>query len=158
MKKKSQYWICKKPWDGSRWAYTNNAIILEDASQKEAIFRMYRRYVKQWNDIELNVNCSLADHTHEVCDAKVVGGGSKKFILHASNNDQDQWILELMFARGFSQFYPGLSTGRNTMRTVSDIRSIHLHWSQAGDKAFENWLITERQTNIANGEWEEYRI
>jgi hypothetical protein len=157
MRKKAPYWIGKKPWDGTRWAYTERATLLDDASQKEAIFRMYRRYVKQWNDIELNTERSLAEHTHEICGAKVVGGGGKKFILHAHRDNQDHWILEVMFARGFSESYPGWSTGRNTMRTLSDMRSIHLHWSHAGDKAFESWLVTEKLMNGTNGEWDEYR-
>jgi hypothetical protein len=156
MKKKSPYWIGKKPWDGFRWTYTDTAKILEDVAQKEAIFRMYRRYVKQWNDIELDRNRSLSEHTHEVCGAKVISS-SRKFTLHAHYDNQEHWILEVMFARGFSEFYPGLSAGRNTMRSVSDIRSIYLHWNQAGDSKFENWLITEKNINSINGEWTEYK-
>ena len=156
MTRKSAYWIGKRPWDGKRWAYTNAATVLDDASQKEAIFRMYRRYVKQWNDIELDEDRSLSEHTHEVCGAKVVGG-NRRFILHVQNNNQDTWILEVHFARGFSEFYPGLSTGRNTMRSPADIRSIHLHWSQAGNEVFREWLKIEKETNEAKGEWTEYK-
>ncbi|MBT8421068.1 MAG: hypothetical protein KJO08_09430 [Gammaproteobacteria bacterium] len=154
---KTAYWIGKKPWDGKRWAYTTSGIVLDDPFQKEEIFRMYRRYVRQWNEIELNMDRSLSEHTHEVCGAKVVGGNAQKFILHMQNSDRDTWILEVNFARGFSEFYPGLSCARNTMRSPDDIRSIHLHWSQAGNEAFKEWLKVEKEINETKGEWTEYK-
>lgn len=156
MKKSEPYWINKKPTGGRKWVYTTSATAIEDATQKEEILRMYRRYVKQWNDIELDHSRSLSEHTHEVCGAKVVGA-NKKFILHAYEGDQNHWILEILFARGFSQFYPGWSTGKNTMRSTADMKGAYLHWSGAGREAFERWLVTERKTNQARGEWEEYK-
>ncbi len=156
MSRASMYWIGKKPTDGKRWAYTNSATVLNDSAQIEAVFRMYRRYVKQSNDIELDHARSLSEHTHEVCGAKVVGA-NRKFILHAYAKDKGHWILEILFARGFSQFYPGWSTGKNTLRSVADIKGVYLHWSHEGKAAFEQWLLAEQEANGASGEWDEYK-
>lgn len=54
MAAKPTYWIGPRPSDGRRWAYTTAATVLTGDEEKEAIYPMYRRYVKQWNDIELN--------------------------------------------------------------------------------------------------------
>jgi len=117
---------------------------------------MYRRYVKQWNDIELDRSRCLSEHTHEICGAKIVGG-NRKFILHWERNNHDHWILEVFFSRGFSEYYPGWSCGRNTLRNIKDIQSIRLHWSENGREKFDNWLNTEKSVNQNNGEWDEYK-
>jgi len=117
---------------------------------------MYRRYVKQWNDIELDENRPLTEHTGEVFGARVVGA-ARRFILLGPNERQDKWILEVLFARGFSQYYPGLSCGLNTLRSPEDIRSIRLHWSEGGQDVFRRWLKAEAEANKGNGEWDEYR-
>lgn len=156
MSRASTYWIGKKPTNGKRWTYTNSATVLNDPAQIEAVFWMYRRYVKQWNDIELDLSRSFSEHTHEVCGAKVVGA-NRTFILHAYTEDRGHWILEIHFARGFSQFYPGRSTGKNSLRSVADMSGIYLHWSQEGRAAFEQWLVAEQKANGACGEWDEYK-
>jgi len=153
---KAIYWIGKKPWDGDRWGYTEHGTVLAGDDIREALFRMYRRYVKQWNDIELDRGRSLSEHSHKVHGAQVVGA-NKRFVLHGRPDAQTHWILEMMFARGFQEFYPGWSCGRNTMRTPADIRSIHLHWNGEGGQAFERWLKEEQAANAGNGEWTEYR-
>ncbi len=157
MASRTSYWIGKRPSNGKKWAYTTSATALEVAGYHEALFRMYRRYVKQWNDIELNKNWSLSEHIHEVCGAKIVGGPGRCFILHWHNDSNDHWILELCFARDFSEFYPGLSCGRNPFRSTNDIRTARLHWSGRGREEFERWLVSEKEVNQKNGEWEEYR-
>ncbi|BBB66379.1 hypothetical protein UNDYM_2126 [Undibacterium sp. YM2] len=158
MTRKTAYWIGKRPSDGKAWQYAEHATIIDDASQAEMIYRMYRRYVKQWNDIELNPEKCLSAHTHEICGAAVISSSIHKFVLHAHNSSyQNHWILEVCLARGFSMYYPGGSCGLNTLRSIDDIRSIRLHWSQAGDEVFKAWLNTEKEINSANGESEEYR-
>ncbi len=157
MGRRPSYWVGKRPSDGKRWAYTTSAIVLIGEEETEAIYRMYRRYVKQWNDIELDTSRCLSEHTHELCGAKVVGGANRRFILHWENNNHDHWILEVFFSRGFSEFYPGLSCGRNTLRSANDIRSIRLHWSENGREEFNNWLKSEKSENQNNGEWDEYK-
>lgn len=156
MRSANSYWVGKKPPGGKRWAYTAHGEVLEDAATRDALFRMYRRYVKQWNDIELDRGRSLSEHTHQVFGAQAVGA-NRRFVLHARPDSDSHWILEMMFARGFSEFYPGASCGRNTMRSPADIRSIHLHWSEGARGAFDRWITDERTTNSKNGEWEEYR-
>lgn len=154
METKSTYWIGQRPSDGKRWVYTTSAIVLTADEERETIFRMYRRYVKQWNDIELNMDSCLSEHTHEVCGAKVVGSANRRFILHWQGSNQIHWILEVFFARGFKEYYPGFSCGRNTLRTAEDIRSIRLHWSQNGREEFNRWQAAERAENQGKGEWE----
>jgi hypothetical protein len=156
MSRSKSYWVGAKPSGGERWAYTEHAEVLDDPVVEEALFRMYRRYVKQLNDIELDRRRSLSEHTHQVLGAQVVGA-NRRFVLHARPDTETHWILEIMFARGFREFYPGMSFGRNTMRSVSDMRSVHLHWSGAARQAFDRWLEEERTTNAEKGEWEEYR-
>ena len=117
---------------------------------------MYRRYVKQWNDIELNLDKDLSEHKHEICGAHIVAGRSRSFTLHWQDDNHVHWILEVFYARGFSD-YPGLSCGRNPFRTVNDIRSAHLHWKGNGRKEFDKWLAIEEKENENNGEWNEYK-
>ena len=156
MTTRTSYWIGKRPSGGKKWARTTSATVLDAAEYHEALFGMYRRYVKQWNDIELNRDRSLYEHTHEVHGAKVVGGPGRCFILHWHKGN-DHWILQINYARGFSVFYPGLSCGRNPFRSLKDIRSAHLHWSGSGREEFDGWLAFEREKNKNNGEWDEYR-
>ena len=156
MKRAAKYWQGTKPSNGTRWVYTDNAEVLDDPQIVEDVFRMHRRYAKQWNDIELNVSRNLSEHTHEVCGAQVVGG-NRRFILHAHQDNRAHWILEILYARGFSEWYPGWSFGKNALRSTNDIKSVHLHWSEGGREAFENWLKSEKITNQHNGEWTEYK-
>lgn len=157
MTTRTSYWIGQRPSGAQKWAYTTSATVLDEVEYHEPLFRMYRRYVKQWNDIELNRDRSLSEHTHQVHDAKVVGGTRRCFNLHWHNESNDHWILEVNYARGFSEFYPGLSCGRNPFRSIKDVRSAHLHWSGSGRKEFDRWLASEKETNNKNGEWDEYR-
>ena len=156
MRKASNYWQGKKPSNGTRWAYTDKAVVLEDPDMVEAVFRLHRRYAKQWNDIELDTSRSLSEHTHQICGAQVIGG-NHRFILHAHRENKEHWILEILYARGFSEWYPGWSFGKNALRSLDDIKSIHLHWSVGGREAFERWLKEEKEANQKNGEWTEYK-
>jgi len=61
MAAKPTYWIGPRPSEGKRWAYTTAATVLTGDDEKEAIYHMYRRYVKQWNDIELDNDRCLSD-------------------------------------------------------------------------------------------------
>lgn len=157
MSTKSTYWIGARPSDGKRWSYTTSAIVFAADEEKKAIFRMYRRYVKQWNDIELGMDRCLSEHTHQICGANVVGSTNRRFILHWQEGDQTHWILEVCFARGFKEYYPGLSCSRNTLRSTKDIRSIRLHWSQNGREEFSRWLAAEKAENQDTEEWGEYK-
>lgn len=156
MRKTTSYWIGAKPADGKRWASTEHATVENDDFIRESIFRMYRRYVKQWNDIELDYSRSLQEHSHEVCGAKVVGA-NRMFVLHDETQNNESWILEVKFARGFSPFHPGLSCGKNPFRTVADIANIRLHWKGSGHQAFRAWLERERSENLHKVECTEYK-
>lgn len=155
-KRTSGYWIGERPSDGKRWSDTTAAKVIDDAPTKEAIFHMFRRYVKQWNDIELDRARSLSEHTHEVQGAQVVGA-TRQFVLTSHTDGLDRWTLEVRYGRGFSSFYPGSSFGRNPFRSIADIQSIRLHWSDAGDQAFEKWLLLEQSANASKQEATEYR-
>lgn len=154
---KPTYWIGPRPSEGKRWTTTTTATVLTEDEEKEAVYRMYQRYVKQWNDIELNNDKCLSEHTHEICGAKVVGGGNRRFILHWYGGNQAHWILEVLFARGFREYYPGSSCGRNALRSTKDIRAIRLHWSEGGKEEFGRWHAAEQAANQDNGEWSEYK-
>jgi hypothetical protein len=156
MRRSSSYWVGTRPSGGDRWAYTTCGTVIVDSEIKEAIFRMQRRYAKQWNDIELDRSRSLSEHTHEILGAQKVGGGGRKFILHAQEDNKNHWILEIFYARGFSEFHPGASCGMNPFRSTDDIRSVHLHWSDDGRSTFEKWLLDEGAANQHKGEAEEY--
>jgi len=155
MKRGSSYWVGMRPTGGKRWAYATSGTVIDDPKLKEAIFRMHRRYTKQWNDIELDRSRSLSEHTHEVLGAKVVGG-NRRFILHAQEDNMNHWILEVFYSRGFSEFHPGWSCGKNPFRSIDDMRSIHLHWSDEGKVKFEEWVEAERLANQHMGEATEY--
>ncbi|WP_117146029.1 hypothetical protein [Pseudomonas coronafaciens] len=150
------YWIGPRPSDGKSWAYTTMATVLTDDEEKEAVYRMYQRYVKQWNDIELNNDKCISEHMHEICGAKVVGS-NRRFTLHWYGGSEVHWILEVLFARGFKEHYPGLSCGRNALRSIKDIRAIRLHWSENGREEFSRWCAAEHVANHDNGEWSEYK-
>ena len=126
MRKNSKYWIGTKPSDGCRWTYTDHATVIDDPALVQNVFHMYRRYVKQWNDIELDRNRSLQEHTHEVCGARVVGA-NRMFVLHDDTQPQSDWILEVKFARGYSPYHPGWSFGKNPFRSTADMTNIRLH-------------------------------
>jgi hypothetical protein len=155
MTKRVTYWIGARPRDGRAWAYTEHGRALDDESVKESVFHMYRRYVKQWNDVELDRSRSLQEHTQIVCGASV-GFDHHRAVFHWQGQDDTHWILEILFAGRFSEFMSGWSHGRNPLRTLKDIKSLHLHWSKEGDSAFNNWLIQEKLENANKGEWTEY--
>lgn len=150
------YWFGPRPSDGKRWQGAESAIVLDLEEYGESLFRMYRRYATQWNEIELNQARELSEHTFRVCGAQVVGS-SGRFILTFNVDRQTGWILELAFRSGFHQYYPGLSTGLNALRSVADIRRAALHWRGSGRDAFNTWLKQERTENSATAEWTEYK-
>lgn len=154
MKRRPTYWVGPAPAGVKRWAYTTSGAVIDDPEQREAIFRMHRRYVKQWNDIELDHSRSLSEHTHEVLGAQVVNGG-RRFILHGYQ-EPSHWILEILYARGFSEFHPDWSCGKNPFRTTEDMRHTVLHWSDDGRTTFEQWMEAEKLANHAKGEASEY--
>lgn len=154
---KPTYWIGPRPSEGKRWVYTTTATVLTEDEEQEAVYRMYQRYVKQWNDIELNNDKCLSEHTHEIFGAKVVGSGNRRFILHWHRGNEVHWILEVLFARGFKEYYPEFSCGRNALRSIKDIRAIRLHWSEGGREEFGRWHASEQEANQDNGEWSEYK-
>jgi len=117
---------------------------------------MYGRYVKQWNDIELDRTRSLNEHSHEVCGAQVVGA-ERMFVLHDTSQKNEDWILEVKFARGFTPFHPGWSCGKNPFRSLADIANINLHWKGSGDQRFRTWLDRECAENSHKGECTEYK-
>ncbi len=153
---KPPYWKGPHPSDATRWQGADSGESLSLSMYGEALFHMYRRYAKQWNDIELDRARSLSEHTHEVCGARVVGA-PRKFVLHRDINRDDGWILEVKFARGFHIYYPGWSCGLNTLRSKTDLQSAVLHWRGDGRSEFEAWLVQERSENESRGEWAEYK-
>lgn len=117
---------------------------------------MYRRFVKQWNDVELHPTRSSGESPQEICGAKMTSD-PMRFILQGRTEAGSEWILEVWYARRFRSWYQGASCARNTMRTMNDIESLHLHFSPGGEQAFMSWLQYEQELNRAKGEWEEYR-
>ena len=156
MSRKSNYWIDNQPPGTSRWQVAEHGTALESSTYHASIFKLYRRYVKQWNDIELDTSRSLSEHTHRVCGAHVVGS-SGKFILSLDINRETGWILEVVFVRNFRQYHPGLSCGLNALRSIADIKRVVLHWRGVGKQAFETWLVQESKENDSLGEWSEYK-
>lgn len=150
------YWRGKRPSDGKRWKGATSAEELSANIYSEPLFRMYRRYAKQWNEIELDRTRSLSEHTHTVCGSRVVGAPGM-FVLHCDVSRENGWILEMKFARGFHQYHPGWSTGLNALRSTADVARSVLHWRGAGKEAFDHWLDQERAENAPRGEWLEYK-
>ncbi len=117
---------------------------------------MYRRYVKQWNDVELDDARNFDESPQEICGANVTSD-FKRFVVLGRTQNGEEWILEIWFARGFQRFYPGASCARNTLRSTSDIKSLHLHFSPGGQQAFTDWLQHEQKINQGKGEWDQYK-
>lgn len=155
---KTTYWVSKRPSYSKRQAGMTSGAILEGEAVREAIYRLYRRYAKQWNDIELDTNRSLNEHTEEICDARVAAGSLRRFFFNYTNSRHNQWVLELSFSRKFKVYYPGFSCGLNALRSTDDIRNIVLHWNENGDQAFREWIELEAKKNKDNGEWTEYKV
>ena len=153
---KQAYWNGKRPSDGKRWQGADSGAVLSLAKYGEPLFRMYRRYAKQWNDIELDSSRELSEHTHRVSGARVVGSPGR-FILHHDISREAGWILELKFARGFHMHYPGWSCGLNALRTKADLVRATLHWRGNGRTEFDAWIARERIENTPRGEWTEYK-
>ncbi|KQW64893.1 hypothetical protein [Variovorax sp. Root411] len=142
MNEANGYWIGGQPLDGDQWSYTDFGTVLDDAQTRQTLFRMYERYVRQWNDIELDHSRNLSEHTHQVHGAKVLAGDGR-FVLHGRPNSRSHWILEIVFSGGFRVFHR-CDLGRNTLRSTADMQSIHLHWSGCGREGFEHWMGKEQ--------------
>jgi len=134
MNETDAYWTGGQPPDGDRWSCADFGAVLDDAETRLALFRMYGRYVRRWNDIEPGI--------HQVHGAKVLAADGR-FVLHGRPDSRSHWILEIVFARGFRVFHP-CSMGRNAMRSTADMRSVHLHWSGSGRQAFGHWMSAEQ--------------
>jgi len=156
MATKQNYWFGPYPSTSKGWQGAEHGIILDLSLYGERLFRLYRRYAKQWNDIELDVTRSLAEHTHRICGAHVVGS-SGGFILTHNTDRENGWILDVDFVRSFRQYYPGRSTGLNALRTIGDIKRVALHWRGNGRESFEQWMNQEMKENGAKDEWNEYK-
>jgi hypothetical protein len=150
------YWIGKRPSDAKRWQSTTSGSVLDQAKYRQELYKLYRRYAKQWNDIELDKSRPLSEHAHEICGAKVVGT-QNKFVLCKDEDRDIGWILEVSFRRGFKQYYPGFSAGLNALRNEDDVSRIVLHWRGEGRENFDAWLARERVENCNRGEWTEYK-
>lgn len=137
-----EYWMGEQPRDGDRWVYAEFGTVLDDAATRQALVDMHGRYVKQWNDVELDPRGGLFKHTHEVHGAKVLAADGR-FVLHGRGDSRSHWILEIVFSLGFREFH-AFSFQRNTMRSPADMRSVHLHWCGHGRELFERWMDKER--------------
>jgi hypothetical protein len=135
MRDSSEYWIGGNPLGGDRWSYARFGTVLDDVATRQALFRMHGRYVRQWNDIELDSKRSLLEHTQQVHGAKVLTAGDR-FVLHGRSGSWSHWILEILYSPGFREFYPW-TLERNTLRSLADVRSVHLHWSGVAGKHSE---------------------
>lgn len=156
MNSKPTYWIGKRPSQGKKWAYTDHAEQIEDPDTIEAVFHMYQRYVKQWNDIELDNTRSLEDHTQTICGAKTTSD-TRRFIVIGKAEPQIHWVLEIWYARGFRSRYPGGSCALNALRSQGDIKSLYLHFTHGGREAFADWVQREARENRLKGEWTQYK-
>ena len=148
-----RYWIGSRPWNGKRWADTTSGMVIGD-EYYEKLCMIHNRYVKRWNEVETKK--IPLEHIHEILGAKVVAG-HRRFILHWQDGENNHWILEIFYARGFSIFYPGCSCLRNPLRTTKDIQGVHLHWTGDGREEFEKWIELEAVKNENNGVWTEYK-
>lgn len=136
------YWIGEQPLDGERWSYAEFGTVLNDVATRQTLFGMYGRYVRRWNDIELDPKRSLFEHTHQVHGARVLAADGR-FVLHGRPDRHSHWVLEILFRRGFREFYPW-TLERNAMRLPVDMRSVHLHWCGNGREAFARWMEKEQ--------------
>lgn len=141
MNETDAYWTGERPRDAIEWSCSDSGTVLDDAATRHALFRMYARYVRRWNEIELDASRNLFEHTYEVNGAKVLPADGR-FVLAGRSSFHAQWVMELIFSRGFRVFHPG-NLGRSPMRCDADIRSVHLHWSGSGRDAFEQWMRSE---------------
>jgi hypothetical protein len=140
MSKKS-YWVGKRPHDGKAWQYTTSATVLELDKYREPIFKAIVEYIRHWNLIEFDRTRELSDHIQLINGAEVIGStfGRYRFIM-VSRNTVDNWIVEVSFRRGFNPWSNGKSCGRPEPKSVDDISSICLHWSDGGRDAFDRWV------------------
>lgn len=138
----AKYWVGTQPPDADRWSCAERATVLNDLAARQAVFEMHGRYVRRWNNIERDPKRSLFEHTYRVHGAEVLRADGR-FVLHGRSDRHASWVLEILFRRGFREFYPW-TLERNTMRTPADMRSVHLHWSGGGREAFERWLDEEQ--------------
>lgn len=150
------YWQGPTPSGVKRWQGATQATIVDLDVYGEDLLRMYRRYVKEWNEIELDNSRQLAEHTHHVGAARVVGS-SGRFILTSAIDRETGWILEIEFGRGFKQYFPGLSCGLNSPRSAKDLKRVTLHWRGAGEAAFGEWLKNRSDKNSDDSESFIYR-
>ena len=152
---RKKYWIDGRPSSGKRWQGAEHAKIINEEKVADAIFRMQRRFVKQWNDVELDRERDLSDQSQEISGATVLGVGDR-FVVHMRNGRDSLWVLEAWYGRGFKPYYPGWSYGRNPFRFREDMKSIYLHFAGSGEEGFSSWLALESQ-NDGSAEWAEYK-
>lgn len=156
MRAKKPYWIGTKPPDGRRWGSAEHACIISDQRTIDALRSMHNRYVQAWNDIELDPQRSLSEHSHKVFGADVVGV-DRMFVLVSRSEAYGEWMLEVKYTRDFSPFHPGLSCGKNPLRSNADIVNVRLHWQGDGQLKFNHWLASEAETNRGLAQCPDYR-
>ncbi|MBI2768963.1 MAG: hypothetical protein HYX47_05045 [Burkholderiales bacterium] len=147
---KSNYWVGNRPSGGKAWAYTDRGCEIADPAIQATVTEIYRHYARLWNEIELDRDRSLEEHTHQIAGASAVNGGGRMFALHAQDGDT-HWVLELLFARGFDLFGEGMSFAMTEPDSLSAFRSMRLHWNEGGQEAFSNWLKTAPKASVREG-------
>ena len=148
------YWIDGRPPSGKRWQGAEYARIINEESVFGAIFRMQRRFVKQWNDVELDRERDFSEQSQVISGATVLSLADR-FVVHMRNGREGLWVLEVRYVRGFKHYYPGLSCARNPFRSRDDMKSIYLHFAGSGEEEFSSWLAIESQ-NDGSAEWDAY--
>lgn len=155
MSSRNIYWIDGRPSSGKRWQGAEHAKIINAECVVDAIFRMQRRFVKQWNDVEFDRDRDFSEQSQEISGATVLGLVDR-FVVHMRNDRDSLWVLEARHGRGFKPFYPGLSCGRNPFRSWDDMKIIYLHYAGSGEEAFSSWLAIESKNN-GSAEWDKYK-
>lgn len=155
MSSRKIYWIDGRPSSGKRWQEAEHAKIINDENVVDAIVRIQRRFVKQWNDVELDRERDFLEQSQEISGATVLGVGNR-FVVHMRNGRDSLWVLEALYVREFKPYYPGSSCGRNPFRSRDDIKIIYLHYAGSGEEGFSSWLAIESQ-NDGSAEWDEYK-
>ena len=150
--KKSSYWVGVIPSGVNCQEGLSQAMQITEPTTLDAVFRLYRRHAKHYNDIELDRSSDISKQQY-YCNATVLTV-NERFVVASRDESGYHWILEVTFRRGFSSF--DSEKILNTLRSVCDIKGLYLHYNTGGPNMFEEWLLKEKQESHGKGEWVKY--
>lgn len=145
----AKYWIGTRPSKACRWSDAEHGTEINDPDLLERIRQMHSRYVKTWNDVELDMARHLSEHLENFHGAVYYGGYLDGPVLGMTFSEGDRfgWRLEIKHTRSFRAYHPGWSFGKNPLRSLADMKSVRLHWAGDGDDRFLAWLDSEREAH-----------